>query len=73
MRHHEHGTATFTELPFPEQGKSISEQSVVLERAIRHHVTNSWQPAKTHEKCLNQVRRLLTRLEEIRSVRGGDE
>lgn len=62
IRRHRNDTATFGELGFAEQAKSINGQIRSLEMSIRSHIRNSPTQAKTRLKCNHQVNRLLNRL-----------
>lgn len=65
-RAHKDETATFEELTFGEQAKSINAMVSNLQRLVRAHVRRAGAEGKDRvqvlEKCRGQVHRLLDRL-----------
>ncbi|EKD28745.1 MAG: hypothetical protein ACD_79C00224G0003 [uncultured bacterium] len=61
-RRHRSDSATFEELTFAGQAKSITAQINVLQRAIFQHVSISKTQVETKKVCYKQINRLMGRL-----------
>ncbi len=65
-KRHKDDTATFEELTFAEQAKSITAQLNTVQRAVRAHIRRAGAEGKDRAavlaKCRDQVQRLLDRL-----------
>lgn len=62
MPEHKNHTKTFAELTFAEQAKSINAMLNNVAAAMRLHIRTSQQPARTQNKCLGQIRRMMNRI-----------
>jgi hypothetical protein len=65
-RRHKDDTKDFNELTFGEQARSINAHIVQLQQSIRAHLRRADNEGRNvgrvHEKCINQLRRLLDRV-----------
>ena len=73
MKAHKDHTRDFEDLTYAEQAKSINAEMAYLPKAVRAHLRKAQNEARdtnaVRQKCLNQVQRLLRRIERIASVR----
>jgi hypothetical protein len=69
MKAHKDHTRDFEELTFAEQAKSINAEMAYLPKAVRAHLRKAQTEGRNRnvvrQKCVNQVQRLLQRLERI--------
>lgn len=64
-KRHKNDTREFGEETFAEQSKTITASINNLFNAIQHHVDHSIRRPRTRQKCIDQVQRLLNRVNQI--------
>jgi len=64
-KRHKNDTKQFGEETFAEQAKTITASINNLFNAIKHHVDHSTRRLQTRQTCIDQVQRLLNRVNRI--------
>ncbi len=69
MKAHKDHTKDFEDMTYAEQAKSINAEMAYLPKAVRAHIRKAQNETRNtntvKQKCINQVRRLLQRIEKI--------
>lgn len=69
MKAHKDHTRDFEDLTYAEQAKSINAEMAYLPKAVRAHLRKAQNKERdtnaVKQKCINQVQRMLRRIERI--------
>jgi hypothetical protein len=65
LKAHKDHTKYFKDLTYAEQAKSINAIMANLSKTVRAHMRKAKDKNKAKQKCLNQVKRLLKRIEKL--------